>query len=133
MTLKTNLDAYCRAFNARSLDATLSLFADHALFELPLLGQRLFGRDEIAQGLKRIFALTETAGFEFPEVAESDRVLIAEGQLQAKLHRDPAPVAMTAAITLEARDGKIARLSTYLDARPYRLWTDGPIFAGAQQ
>jgi len=60
-------------------------------------------------------------------------VLIGEGQLQAKLHRDPAPVAMTAAITLEARDGKIARLSTYLDARPYRLWTDGPIFAGARQ
>jgi ketosteroid isomerase-like protein len=133
MTLKTHLDAYCQAFHARSLDATLSLFADHALFELPLLGQRLFGCDEIAQGLKRIFALTETAGFEFPAVAESDRVLIAEGKLQAKLHRDPVPVAMTAAITLEARDGKIARLSTYLDAWPYRLWTDGPIFAGARQ
>lgn len=132
MTLKTHLDAYCQAFNARSLDATLSLFADHALYELPFLGQRLFGRDEIALGLKRIFDLTENARFEFPDVAQSDRILIAEGKLQAKLHRDPAPVAMTAAITLEARDGKITRLSTYLDARPYRLWTDGPIFAGAQ-
>jgi steroid delta-isomerase-like uncharacterized protein len=132
MTLKTQLDAYCQAFNARSLDTTLSLFADHALYELPLLGQRLFGRDEIAQGLKRIFDLTEDARFEVSDVAESDRILIAEGKLQAKLHRDKGRVAMTAAITLEARDGKIARLSTYLDARPYRLWTDGPIFAGAQ-
>jgi ketosteroid isomerase-like protein len=111
----------------------LALFADQALFELPLLGQRLFGRDEIAQGLKRIFDLTERADFAFPSVAESDRVLIAEGKLEAKLHRDAAPVAMTAAITLEARDGKIARLSAYLDARPHRLWTDRPIFAGAQQ
>ncbi len=131
MTLKIQLDAYCQAFNARSLDKTLSLFADHALYEMPLLGQRLFGRGEIAQGLQRIFDLTENAKFEFSDAAESDRVLIAEGKLKAKLHRDNAPVAMTAAITLEARDGKIARLSTYLDARPYRLWTDGPIFAGA--
>jgi ketosteroid isomerase-like protein len=133
MSLKSHLDAYCKAFNARSMDATLALFADQALFELPLLGQRLFGRDEIAQGLKRIFDLTERADFAFPSVAESDRVLIAEGKLEAKLHRDAAPVAMTAAITLEARDGKIARLSAYLDARPHRLWTDRPIFAGAQQ
>ncbi len=131
MTLKTDLDAFCRAFNARSLDATLSLFADHALYELPLLGQRLFGRDEIEQGLQRIFQLTESAQFEFPEAAEAGRILIAEGRLQAKLHRDTAPVAMPAAVTLEGRDGKIGRLSTYLDAWPYRLWTDGPIFAGA--
>ena len=129
MTLKTHLDAYCQAFNARKLDAALALFADHALFELPLLGQRLFGRAEIAEGLKRVFDLTESAKLEFADVAESAPVLIAEGQLQAKLKRDAAPVSMTAAVTLEAKDGKITRLSTYLDARPYRLWTDGPIFA----
>jgi ketosteroid isomerase-like protein len=132
MSLKTNLDAYCRAFNARSLDDALAQFGDHALFELPLLGQRLFGRAELTAGLRRIFDLTEYARFEFSDVAESERVLIAEGKLQAKLRRDAAPVSMTAAVTLEARDGKIARLSTYLDARPYRLWSDGPIFAPAQ-
>jgi len=133
MSLKTYLDAYREAFNARKLDETLALFADHALFELPLLGQRLFGRNEIAQGLKRIFDLTESARFEFSDAAESDRLLIAEGKLQAKLKRDAAPVEMTAAVTLDAKDGKITRLSFYLDARPYRLWTDGPIFAPAAQ
>lgn len=133
MTLKSHLDAYCRAFNGRSPDKALALFAEHALFELPLLGQRLFGRNEIAQGLKRIFDLTESASLEIADAAESARVLIADGKLRAKLKRDAAPVEMTVAVTLEARDGKIARLSTYLDARPYRLWTDGPIFAGAQQ
>ena len=132
MTLKTQLDAYCQAFNARSLESALDLFADHAVFEMPLLGQRLFGRAEIAAGLRRIFAVTETAQLAFSGMAESDRVLIAEGKLQSKLHRDAAPVAMDAAVTLETRDGKIARLSTYLDARPYRLWSDGPIFATAQ-
>jgi len=132
MTLKSQLDAYCRAFNARSLDAARALFADHALFELPLLGQRLFGGDEIAQGLARIFELTETVRLEIAAATESDRILIAEGALTAKLHRDSAAATMPAAITLQARDGKITRLATYLDARPYRLWTDGPIFAGAQ-
>ena len=30
-----------------------------------------------------------------------------------------------------ARQNDIVRLSTYLDARPYRLWADGPLFASA--
>lgn len=132
MSLKIHLDAYCKAFNARSPEAALAVFAEHAVFEMPLLGQRLFGRREIAQGLMRIFDLTETAQFDFSTVTESDRILIAEGDLRAKLHRDAAASALPAAVTLEAKDGKITRLSIYLDARPYRLWTDGPIFASAQ-
>jgi ketosteroid isomerase-like protein len=132
MSLKTHLDAYCSAFNARSIDDTLAQFGEHALFELPLLGQRLFGRAELAAGLRRIFDLTEHARLEFSDVAESEGVLIAEGKLQAKLRRDAAPVEMMIAVTLEAKEGKIARLSTYLNARPYRLWSDGPIFAPAQ-
>ena len=133
MSLKNHLDAYCRAFNERSLDGAIAQFADHAVFELPLLGQRLFGRAEIAAGLRRIFEVTERAQLIFAEVTASGPVLIAEGELQAKLHRDAAPIAMPTAVVLEAKDGKIVRLSTYLDARPYRLWSDGPIFATVQQ
>src|SRR3954469_16144921 len=133
MSLKDQLDAYCSAFNARALDRAVGQFADHAVFELPLLGQRLFGRAEIAAGLRRIFEITEHARFAFAEATASGPVLIAEGTLQAKLHRDTASVALPTAVVLEAVDGKIARLSTYLDARPYRLWSDGPIFAAAQQ
>jgi ketosteroid isomerase-like protein len=132
MSLKSHLDAYCTAFNARSLDAAVAVFAEHAVFELPLLGQRLFGSNEIAQGLQRIFELTATVRLDISAAAESDRIQIAEGALHAKLHRDAAAASMPAALTLEAKDGKVTRLSTYLDARPYRLWTDGPIFADAQ-
>jgi hypothetical protein len=132
MSLKSHLDVYCKAFNARSPEAALAGFAEYAVFEMPLLGQRLFGRNEIAQGLKRIFDLTETVQLDVAAVTESDSVLIAEGNLRAKLHRDATASAMPAAITLEAKDAKITRLSIYLDARPYRLWTDGPIFASAQ-
>jgi hypothetical protein len=38
---------------------------------------------------------------------------------------------MPLALVMATEDGLISRLSTYLDARPYRLWSDGPIFAAA--
>jgi ketosteroid isomerase-like protein len=77
--------------------------------------------------------VTERAQLTISDLSASGQVLIAEGALQAKLHRDTAPVTMPMAVVLEAKDGKIARLSAYLDARPYRLWSDGPIFANPQQ
>jgi hypothetical protein len=129
MNLKTRLDTYCEAFNRRQAAMALALFCDQALFEFPLLGQRLVGRGEIGAGLSRIFALTESAALFVSAHRESPRLVIAEGRLEAKLHRDPSPVAIPLAMALEAREGRISRLSTYLDARPYRLWADGILCA----
>jgi hypothetical protein len=125
------LNAYRDAFNQRNPAAALQLFAEHAVFEMPLLGQRLFGRREIAMGLQRMFEVTESAQIEFSGMKELRNILIAEGQLQAKLHRDTHPVDIPLAVVLEAKLSCIVRLSTYLDARPYRLWTDGSLFASA--
>ena len=129
MTLQAQLASYCTAFNGRNLDAVLSLFAEQALFEMPLLGQRLIGKGEIAAGFRRIFEVSQSATITLSATRESNQVAIAEGNMVAKLHRDEAPVELPLAMALEGRDGEIARLSTYLDARPYRLWADGPIFA----
>ena len=129
MKLREYLDAYCRAFNERSLDGALALFSQHAIFELPLLGQRLLGTGEIAVGLRRIFDVTESAEINFIHAQEDDRVIIAEGSMTAKLHRDEEVVRLPLAITLAMENRLISRLSMYLDARPYRLWTDGPIYA----
>ena len=123
------MNAYRDAFNRRDLEATLSLFAAHALFEMPLLGQRLFGKAEIAAGLHRIFEITEFAELRFLREKRSQGVRIAEGQLRTKLHRDAREVEIPLAVVLESRRGSIARLSTYLDARPFRLWADGPLLA----
>lgn len=133
MTLRAQLNAYRDAFNQRDASAALRLFAEHAVFEMPLLGQRLFGRREIAIGLQRIFEVTEAAQIELSGTKELQHIVIAEGELQAKLHRDVHTVQIPLAIVLEANPTDIVRLSTYLDARPYRLWTDGPIFAAAPQ
>jgi ketosteroid isomerase-like protein len=132
MTSEAQLHAYREAFNKRDLAAALMLFAEHAVFEMPLLGQRLFGKREIAVGLQRIFDVTESAHIQLSGAKESPNVVIAEGRLQAKLHRDTHAVEIPLAIVLETRQNDIMRLSTYLDARPYRLWADGPLFASTQ-
>ncbi len=131
MKLREHLDAYCRAFNHRTLDGAVALFSEHAVFEMPLLGQRLFGTAEIAAGLRRIFEITESAEITLTHSEENDCLIIAEGSMTAKLQRNKESVRMPLAITLGAENGLISRLSTYLDARPYRLWTDGPIFAAS--
>jgi hypothetical protein len=134
MTPRTQLENYCEAFNRRDLEKALVLFAARALFEMPLLGQRLIGRPEIAAGLARVFEVTQSAAIEISTAEETASLVIGEGGLTARLHRDPAPVSIPMAVALESDDGGIARLSVYLDAHRYRLWADGPIFAsrGAQ-
>jgi len=128
MTMRDQLEAYRDAFNRRDLNEALTLFAERALFEMPLLGQRLFGKREIAAGLQRIFEVTQSAQIQISDAKESQKLIIAEGLLRAKLHRDTHAVEIPLAVVLEAQENDIARLSTYLDARPYRLWSDGPLF-----
>jgi SnoaL-like domain len=144
MTPREQLENYCEAFNRRDLEKALALFAVRALFEMPLLGQRLIGRREIAAGLARVFEVTQNATLQISAVEEAAPLamgplvmgpfvmgpfVMGEGRLTARLHRDPAPVSIPLAVALESEAGGIARLSMYLDAHPYRLWTDGPIFA----
>jgi ketosteroid isomerase-like protein len=124
------LRTYCRAFGARDARAVAALFEERGLYELPLLGQRLVGPAEIRVGLERAFALIERCAIEITGVKSSPRVAIAEGRLTAKLQRDEQPMEVPLAIVVEG-GGRIARLATHLDARPYRLWADGPIFAVA--
>jgi len=131
MTSEELLRVYCRAFGAKDARAVAALFDDRALYELPLLGQRLVGPAEIRVGLERAFALIERCAIEITGVKSSTRVAIAEGRLTAKLHRDDRPMKAPLAIVVERRDDRITRLATHLDARPYRLWSDGPIFAVA--
>jgi ketosteroid isomerase-like protein len=130
--LQVQLDDYCKALRNRALDTALDLFSESALFEMPLLGQRLIGKPEIKAGLQRIFEVTEWAEIEIAHAEESACVIIAEGHLRAKLRRDRSAVGMAVALVLEATvlestNRSISRLSQYLDARPYRLWSDGPI------
>jgi ketosteroid isomerase-like protein len=132
MTMLARLNVYREAFNARDLSGAMALFEDHALFEMPLFGQRLVGKAEIAAGLRQVFALTESAQLQLSHSKESATLIIAEGSLRAKLHRDEHSAEIPCAVVLETRETLIGRLSMYLDARLHRLWADGPIFPVSQ-
>lgn len=125
------LSRYCAALESGDAKTIVALFGPSGLYEFPLLGQRLVGPAEIRAGLARIFSVTETRRIALSAIESAPGATLAEGLLHAKLHRDRDPVALPLAMVVEARDGRVTRLSTYLDARPYRLWTDGPILAAA--
>ena len=126
------LEAFQEALNNRKIAAAIPLFANRALFEMPLLGCRLTGKHEIAAGLTRMLEVAGETRLSLSAVRENENVAIAEGKLVAKLHRDPAPISIPLALSMEVEKDLIARLSFYLDARPYRLWADGPILAPAR-
>src|ERR1700722_11741367 len=102
MTPREHLENYCQAFNRRELEKALAMFAVRALFEMPLLGQRLIGGREIAAGLARVFELTQSAAIQISALEDAAQLVMGEGRLTARLHRDPAPVSIPLAVALES-------------------------------
>ena len=121
------IERYGRAFAAADLTGALALFDTTARFELPLVGQRLVGARELEAGHALIFSLTATRAIEIRACRSLPGLAIAEGILHARLHRDPGAERIPMALVARAEDERLARLSFYLDARPYRLWADAPI------
>lgn len=132
MLANRSMEAFAKAFNQRDSEAILSLLRPAALFELPLLGQRLVGREEIRVGLERTFTLTESCLLELDHVHHAGLIAIAEGRLQAKLHRVSSATTLPMALVVEGAEDAVARISVYLDTRGQRLWTDSPLFVDPQ-
>jgi ketosteroid isomerase-like protein len=123
--------AYADAFSRRDIAAAVALFARNALFEMPLLGQRLVGRPEIRAGLDRIVLATHSCEMTITQLKALDAVAIGEGRLHAGLRADGAPLSAPMSLVIETTAQGIVRLSTYLDAFPHRLWSDGLVAASA--
>jgi ketosteroid isomerase-like protein len=123
--------AYADAFGRRDVAAAVALFARNALFEMPLLGQRLVGRAEIRAGLDRILLATHSCEMRITQLQALDAVAIGEGLLRADLRADRAPMSAPMSVVVETTAQGIIRLSTYLDAFPHRLWSDGLVAASA--
>jgi limonene-1,2-epoxide hydrolase len=129
MTPTELLQAHARAFAARDVEATVALFGANALYEMPLLRGRLVGQHEIRAGLARAFAVMTGCALTLDRVLAAGATALAEGVMDAATIRGPArmPFAMVAV----AEGGRLQRLTVHLDARPFRLWSDGPVLAVA--
>ncbi len=126
-----SLHDFCRAFESKDFGKIAALFDPKGLCELPLLGQRLVGHGEIREGFMRAFSVIDSCSITCRTCKPGPNATIAEGRLEAKLYRDRDPMAAPLALVLVREAGRIARLSCYLDARPFRLWCDGPVFGAA--
>src|SRR5262245_26844570 len=118
---------YCSAFERGAEEEFADLFADDAVFDLPLHDGRIVGRagilDEIRtalRGLKNIKVILE-------HVLENDDQAFAEGILYAEHigippHVDGTPMRLdfkfVAIITVA--NGKVTRWSEYFDTKPLK-------------
>ncbi len=130
MTAEDAIRAYWAAFEAGDAEAITALFGRNGLYETPFLTPpRLVGAAEIGAGLERSFAVTEGRRVTLDQVKAAGPAAIAEGRFEATVPRDGETITVPFAMVAEVADGGLSRLSLYCDARPYRLWTDGPIMA----
>ena len=51
--------------------------------------------------------------------------------MTAELAREKTSATVPFAMVVESGEGGINRISLYLDAKPFRLWADGPVMAMA--
>jgi ketosteroid isomerase-like protein len=129
MSAESAIRLYGNAFTQKDLTATVALFTAEALYEMPLLGQRLAGRSEIHAAHEQVFRVAEWCAIEILAIQHNGPVAIAEARLTAKLHRDPEPESFPMALVLTTADSLVSRLSIYLNTNTGRLWLDGAILA----
>jgi len=129
MTPSQAIQLHNDAYGARDADTLLEALAPGCLYEMPLLRSRMVGRHEIAEGLRLAFAATTGCTMAITRIRESGDTAIAEGVMTAQLARERETVEVPFALVAQAGEGGINRISVYLDAKPFRLWADGPILA----
>ncbi|MGH6719024.1 MAG: nuclear transport factor 2 family protein [Alphaproteobacteria bacterium] len=129
MTPEQALRAYCDAFAAHDAERVIAVFAPGALYELPLVRPRMVGAVEMRAGLARAFAVMTACTITLAHVHETGSTALAEGTMAVRLAREPGRASLPFALAGVVDGGRLRRLSVYLDARPYRPWSDGPVLA----
>ena len=131
MTPAQAIALHNQAYASRDTTALLDALAPGCLYEMPLLRTRMVGRHEITEGLRLALAATTRCTLAVTRTRESGTTALAEGVMTAALAREKETAAIPFAMVVEAGQSGIARISLYLDARPFRLWADGPVMAMA--
>jgi ketosteroid isomerase-like protein len=123
------IERYFGAFAAGDAAAATALFTTAGLYEFPLLRPRLVGRAEILAGHRQAFSVASRIQVSLRAIRSKGSTAIVEGRLTAHVDRDGRNVDLPFAAVAEGSAGELQRLSIYCDARPYRLWCDGPVMA----
>jgi glycine cleavage system aminomethyltransferase T/ketosteroid isomerase-like protein len=127
MSPRRLLELYCDAFARRAADEIEPLFAEDAVFDLPLQDARVQGRDKITRELRTALRGLENIVVEFEHVLEDDRSVFAEGIFRSEHvglppHVDGHPhrLDFKFVAVVEAENGRITRWSEYFDTKPLK-------------
>lgn len=127
MTPRQILEHYCDAFERRMPDEIAPLFADDAVFDLPLNDARVHGRERIVQELRTAIRGLKNIEIFLDHIIESESHVFAEGMFYAEHvgippHVDGTPFRLdfkfAAVVVLD--NGKITRWSEYFDTKPLK-------------
>jgi len=127
MTAGKALRAYCDAFERRAEEEFARLFAEDAVFDLPLHDGRIIGRSAIVEEIRTALRGLKDIEVVLDHVIEDDSQAFAEGVLHAEHvgippHVDGTPFRLdfkfVAIVTVS--DGKITRWSEYFDTKPLK-------------
>lgn len=121
------LEKFCGLFEKRSLDGMGALFAENAVYELPLHDHAVVGRDAILSDLKTTFMGLKNIRISLDAVICDADGLSAEGTFYAENIAIPAAVDgrpsrldFRFALILDIVNNQITRYSEYFDTRPLR-------------
>ncbi len=129
MTASDAIRHHNTALESRDPSALLGVLAETSLYEMPLLRGRMVGRDEIAEGLRLAYGAMTACRINLAREREADGTAMAEGVMTATLAHEDKTVEVPFAIVAQTLGDQVKRLSVYLDARPFRLWSPGPVMS----
>jgi len=129
MTPRQALQTYCDAFAAGDIATIAGLFAQDAVVDLPLVGPRITGHAHIMQEVATAVRGLKDIRVEIGTAIGGEDDLIAEGAFWSELvgagtrvDGTPERADFRFVAVLEMADGKITRLSEYLDTKPVKPW-----------
>src|SRR5215813_2165849 len=127
LTARRALERYCDAFARRAADEIEPLFADDAVYDLPLQDGRIHGRDHIMREIRTALRGLKSIEVHLEHVLESGDSASCEGVFRSEHigippHVDgrPARLDFRFVAVVEVSDGKIVRLSEYFDTKPLK-------------
>jgi aminomethyltransferase len=129
------LRAYCAAFAAGDMAAIEAMFAEDAVCDIPLLDERLTGRAHIVREIATAIRGLKDIRVQIGTLIEGESDAMAEGLFFGELLGHPAHVDGTPQRTdfrfvavVEAKGGKITRLSEHFDTKPLKPWQRQRLF-----
>ncbi len=106
------------AWEAGDPDALAELFLDDGVYEDPLKGERLVGRQQVLEGNAPAIAAIEDCSIRIERLIEDGSIGFCEGFFASRLADGSGRLDFPFALVVEMSNGRIARAGEYFDTRP---------------